>query len=60
MNDYRCLFKHQIFHLGVVNGLPAGEIARQLQVRASRVYLVRHRLARELKREIARLRAKPL
>jgi RNA polymerase sigma-70 factor (ECF subfamily) len=51
---------YQIFYLSAVKGLATGEVARILQVNAGRVYLVRHRLAKEVKREVERLREKPL
>ncbi len=51
---------YQIFHLSAVKGLGTLEVARMLEVNPGQVYLVRHRLAREVKREVERLREKPL
>ena len=51
---------YQIFYLSAVKGLGTGEVARMLQVNVGQVYLVRHRLAKEVKREAGRLREKAL
>jgi RNA polymerase sigma-70 factor (ECF subfamily) len=51
---------YQIFYLSAVKGLATNEVARSLQINAARVYLIRHRLAKEVKREIERIRAKPI
>ena len=51
---------YQIFHLSAVKGLKTGEVARMLQVNIGQVYLIRHRLAKEVKREVARLKEQPL
>jgi RNA polymerase sigma factor (sigma-70 family) len=51
---------YQIFHLSAVKGLKSTEVARMLQVNLGQVYLIRHRLAKEVKREVERLKAKPL
>ncbi|MBI3850002.1 MAG: sigma-70 family RNA polymerase sigma factor [Verrucomicrobia bacterium] len=51
---------YQIFHLSAVKGLKPSEVARMLQVSIGQVYLVRHRLAKEVKREVERLKEKPL
>lgn len=51
---------YQIFYLSAVKGLGTLEVARMLQVNAGQVYLVRHRLAKEVKREVARLKEQPL
>lgn len=51
---------YQIFYLSAVKGLSTKEVARSLQISAGRVYLIRHRLAKEVKREIERIRQKPL
>jgi DNA-directed RNA polymerase specialized sigma24 family protein len=50
----------QIFHLSAVKGLGTRQVARMLQVSAGQVYLVRHRLAKDMKREVQRLKEKPL
>ncbi len=51
---------YQIFYLSAVKGLGTREVARMLHVNVGQVYLVRHRLAKEVKREVERLREKPL
>ncbi len=51
---------YQIFYLSAVKGLKTGEVARMLQVNIGQVYLIRHRLAKEVKREVERLKEKPL
>jgi RNA polymerase sigma factor (sigma-70 family) len=51
---------YQIFYLSAVKGLGPREVARMLQVNVGQVYLVRHRVAKEVKREVERLRDKPL
>ena len=51
---------YQIFYLSAVKGLGIREIARMLQVNVGQVYLVRHRLAKDVKREVERLKQKPL
>lgn len=51
---------YQIFYLSAVKGLATSEVARSLQVNPARVYLIRYRLAKEVKREIERIREKPL
>ena len=51
---------YQIFYLSAVKGLKTGEVARMLQVNIGQVYLIRHRLAKDVKREIERLKEKPI
>lgn len=51
---------YQIFHLSAVKGLGPLQVARMLQVNVGQVYLVRHRLAKEVKREVGRLKERPL
>ncbi len=51
---------YQIFHLSAVKGLKTTEVARMLQVNVGQVYLVRHRLAKEVKREVERLKKNPM
>ena len=51
---------YQIFHLSAVKGLKTAEVARLLQINFGQVYLIRHRLAKEVKREVERLKEKPL
>ena len=50
---------YQIFYLSVVKGLGTLDVARMLQINVGKVYLVRHRLAKEVKREVERLKDKP-
>ena len=51
---------YQIFYLSAVKGLGTTQVAKMLQVNMGQVYLIRHRLAKEVKREVERLREKPL
>jgi RNA polymerase sigma-70 factor (ECF subfamily) len=51
---------YQIFHLCAVKGLGPREVARMLQTSIGQVYLVRHRLAKEVRREVQRLKDKPV
>jgi RNA polymerase sigma-70 factor (ECF subfamily) len=51
---------YQVFYLSAVKGLRPGEVARMLQVSLGQVYLIRHRLAKEVKREVSRLKENPL
>lgn len=51
---------YQVFYLSTVKGLATNEVARSLQINAAHVYLIRHRLAKEVKKEIERIRQKPL
>jgi RNA polymerase sigma-70 factor (ECF subfamily) len=47
----------QIFDLHILRQMPVREVARTLNVSASRVYLAKHRIGRLVKREVERLRA---
>ena len=49
---------YQIFHLSAVKGMNTTQVARMLQINVGQVYLVRHRLAKEVKREVERLKKK--
>lgn len=49
----------QVFHLNVVSGVSGPEVVRTLGVSIAQVYVVRHRLTRLLKQEVARLQATP-
>jgi RNA polymerase sigma-70 factor (ECF subfamily) len=49
---------YQVFYLSAVKGLATNEVARSLQINAARVYLIRHRLAKEVKKEIERIKEK--
>jgi RNA polymerase sigma factor (sigma-70 family) len=51
---------YQIFYLSAVKSLGTNQVAKMLQVNVGQVYLIRHRLAKEVKREVQRLREKPL
>jgi RNA polymerase sigma factor (sigma-70 family) len=47
---------YQIYHLHVVLGQPAREVARALGVNAAQIYLAKHRIGTVLKKEIRRLK----
>ena len=49
----------QVFHLNVVSGVSGPEVVRTLGVSIAQVYVVRHRLTRLLKQEVAKLQATP-
>ena len=51
---------YQIFYLSAVKGFGTRQVARTLRISIGQVYLVRHRLAKDVKREVERLRKKPL
>lgn len=51
---------YQIFHLSAVKAMTPSEVARTLKVNVAQVYLVRHRVSRDVRREVERLRGKPL
>jgi len=46
---------YQIFDLNVVRQLPAGEVAKTLEVSVATVYLAKHRVLSLIKREVRRL-----
>jgi len=48
---------YEIYHLAVVQGLSPRDTARALGVGIAQVYLVKHRIGRLLKAEVARLQA---
>jgi len=47
---------YQIYHLHVVLGQPAREVARALRVNAAQIYLAKHRVGNLLKKEVRRLK----
>jgi RNA polymerase sigma-70 factor (ECF subfamily) len=47
---------YQIYHLNVVLGQPAREVARALGVNAAQIYLAKHRVGNLLKKEVLRLK----
>jgi RNA polymerase sigma-70 factor (ECF subfamily) len=47
---------YQIYHLHVVLGQPAREVARTLDVNAAQIYLAKHRIGSSLKKEVQRLK----
>lgn len=51
---------YQIFYLSAVKGLSTRQVARMLEIHLGQVYLVRHRVAKEVKREVERLKEQPL
>jgi RNA polymerase sigma-70 factor (ECF subfamily) len=50
----------QIFDLYVRKGWPLGKVSQALNVNRGQVYLVKHRVAKLIKAEVATLRSKPL
>jgi RNA polymerase sigma factor (sigma-70 family) len=52
--------QYQVFQQFVLKGRPANEVARALKIARPRIYLIKHRLNNLLKKEVARLRTKPL
>jgi RNA polymerase sigma factor (sigma-70 family) len=52
--------QYQVFHQLMLKGRKPKEIARALKIARPRIYLIKHRLNNLLKKEVARLRAKPL
>jgi len=51
---------YQIFDLLILQQWPAGRVAQALKVSRASVYVVKHRLNKLLKKEVARLRNKPI
>ncbi len=51
---------YQIFYLHSLKGMPARDVAELLKVSVPKVYVVRHRVARRIKREIRMLEQKGL
>ncbi len=51
---------YQIFHLLLVKGCSPAEVADLLKVSTARVYLVKHRVAGLVQKEIKKLKSKPL
>lgn len=49
----------QIFDLNVLKEWPAGDVARSLGVSLASVYLAKHRVAKAVKQEMARLESRP-
>jgi RNA polymerase sigma-70 factor (ECF subfamily) len=47
---------YQIYHLHVILGQPAREVARTLGVNAAQIYLAKHRVSNLLKKEVQRLK----
>jgi RNA polymerase sigma factor (sigma-70 family) len=47
---------YQIYHLHVILGQPAREVARALRVNAAQIYLAKHRVGNLLKKEVRRLK----
>ena len=48
---------YQVFDLYVRQGWPVTQVARELQINAASVYLIGHRLTKQLKAEVAKLQA---
>lgn len=51
---------YQIFDLYAMKGWPVSKVARTLKVNSGKVYLIKHRIGRLIKKESAHLRAKPI
>ena len=51
---------YQIFDLNAVKGWPAAKVAALMRVRSATVYMVRHRITNQIKKEVARLREQPV
>jgi RNA polymerase sigma-70 factor (ECF subfamily) len=47
---------YQIYHLHVILGQPASEVARALRVNTAQIYLAKHRVGNLLKKEVKRLK----
>jgi RNA polymerase sigma factor (sigma-70 family) len=52
--------QYQVFHQVMLKGRKPNEVARALKITRPRIYLIKHRVNKLLKKEISRLRAKPL
>jgi RNA polymerase sigma-70 factor (ECF subfamily) len=52
--------QYQIFDMYVLKEWPVARVCEALQVSAARVYMAKHRVGRLLKKEVSRLRAKPI
>ena len=52
--------QYQIFHLLVFKEWSAAKVARTLKVSRPKIYLVKHRINNLLKKEVTRLRSRPL
>jgi|ERR1035437_3657467 RNA polymerase sigma factor (sigma-70 family) len=50
----------QIFDLYVVKKWPVAKVARMLRVNTAKVYLIKHRVGKLIKREVAYLQTKPI
>jgi RNA polymerase sigma factor (sigma-70 family) len=51
---------YQIFDLYAMKQWPVSKVARTLKVNPGKVYLIKHRISRLIKNEIAHLRAEPI
>lgn len=51
---------YQIFDLYVLKQWPVSKVARTLKVNRGRIYLIKHRIKHLIKREVLRLRTKPI
>jgi len=52
--------QYQVFHQLMLKGRKPNEVARALKIARPRIYLIKHRLNKLLKKEISWLRTKPL
>jgi len=51
---------YQIFHLLLVKGLPPARVAEALRISTAQVYLVKHRMAALVQKEVRHLRESPM
>jgi RNA polymerase sigma-70 factor (ECF subfamily) len=52
--------QYQVFHQLVLKGRTPNDVARALKISRPRIYLIKHRLNKLLKKEVSLLRARPL
>ncbi len=50
---------YQIFHLYAIKQWPVAEISRALKVKSAQVYLIKHRIAAMIRKEVKALEGKP-
>jgi len=51
---------YQVFDLYAIKQWPVSKVAKTLKVNPGKVYLIKHRISRLIKKEIIQLRAKPI
>lgn len=52
--------QYQVFDLCIFKGWPASRVAQTLGINVGRVYIAKHRINKLIKREVERLRTKPI